>query len=263
MNSHPSFKITIITATYNREKTIEHTIQSILKQTYTNIEYIIIDGASTDQTIEIIHRYEPLFDGRIKWISESDEGVYDALNKGIQMATGDIIGILHSDDFFTNEQVLHRIVTVFKENPTIDAIYGDVHYVKSENLQRCIRYYSSRIFHPSLMRLGFMPAHPSFYMKKKIYNRIGIYKTDYKIAGDFELLLRIIYKGRIKTKYIPMDMVTMRDRGLSTSGIKSHLQIMKDHLRAFHENGLYTNAFILSLRYIYKLGEILRHKIQN
>lgn len=254
-------KVTIITTTYNREQTLDCTIQSVYNQSYKNIEYIIVDGASTDNTLEIIKKNEHLFNGRLKWISEPDKGLYDALNKGIQMATGDIIGILHSDDFFTEDNIIEQIVSVFHNNKEYDALYGDVHYVKSENLNKCIRYYSSKIFKPQLMRLGFIPAHPTFYMKKECYNQFGGYKTNYKIAADFEFLLRVILNRRIKTKYLPLDMVTMRTQGLSTSGWKSHWIIMNEHLRACRENNVYTNIFLLSLRYFYKVIEIFFYKL--
>lgn len=254
-------KLSLITVTYNSGATLAYTIESVLSQTYPDIEYIIVDGSSKDNTVTIIKEYEPQFKGRIKWISEPDKGLYDAMNKGIRMATGDIIGILNSDDFFTNQNVLQKVVDTFNEDASLDAVYGDVHFVHPEDLERCVRYYSSRIFNRKLMKLGFMPAHPSFYVRKECFEKYGIYKTDYKIAADFEFLLRVIYKNKIKTKYLPIDMVTMRTGGASTSGLESHKRIMKEHLRAFHENDVYTNVFLLSLRYIYKTGEVIKQKI--
>lgn len=253
-------KISLITITYNSDKTLTDTIHSVITQTYSDIEYIIVDGGSKDNTISIIKKYELLFKGRMKWISEPDNGLYDAMNKGVQMATGNIIGILNSDDFFTSNHILKEIANTFKKEKNLDAIYGDIHFVHPNNLQKCVRYYSSKIFKRSLMRLGFMPAHPSFYLRKECFEKYGLYKTDYKVAADFEFLLRIIYKAKIKTKYLPIDMVTMRTGGASTSGIKSHIRIMKEHLRAFKENDIYTNAGLLSLRYFYKIGEIIKSR---
>ena len=159
-------KVSIITAAYNAEKTIEDTIKSILKQSYTDIEYIIVDGCSKDRTVDIIKKYEPEFKGRLKWISEKDKGIYDAMNKGIRMATGDIIGILNSDDFFTSDDIISTVNETFeKHNP--DAIYGDIHFVNDSNLNKTVRYYSSKIFRRGLMRFGFIPAHPSFYIKRE------------------------------------------------------------------------------------------------
>lgn len=173
------------------------------------------------------------------------------------MATGDIIGILNSDDFFTDEYIVERIVEAFATHP-VDAVYGDIHFVDPEDLSKSVRKYSSKIFRPSLMRLGFMPAHPSFYMKRGCYEQYGLYKTDYKICADFELLLRYLYIHQVKTAYLPMDFVTMRTGGLSTNGFSSHKQIMKEHLRALRENGVSSNRFLLSLRYLYKITEYLR-----
>lgn len=253
-------KISIITATYNSAKTISDTIESVLSQQYKNLEYIIIDGFSNDNTIDIVKSYVNKSDISIKWISEKDNGIYDAMNKGIQMATGEVIGILNSDDFYTDNNVLSLVADEFEKNNELDAIYGDIHFVDSDNLNKCVRYYSSKIFKRSLMRLGFMPAHPSFYMRKPRFKEIGLYKTNYKIAADFEFLLRAIYVKHIKTKYLPIDMVTMRTGGASTSGISSHKTIMKEHLKAFKENHVYTNRLLLSLRYIYKIFEILFYK---
>ena len=256
-------KISLITVTYNSGKTLITTINSVLKQTYKNIEYIVIDGNSKDNTVSIIKEYEADFKGNLKWISETDSGLYDAMNKGIKMATGDVIGILNSDDFFTSNHILQLVSDAFEQNNKVDAIYGDIDFVNPENLEKCVRYYFSRIFKRSLMRLGFIPAHPSFYMRKACFEKYGLYKTDYKIAADFEFLLRVIFKHNIRTQYIPIDMVTMRTGGASTSGIQSHLKIMKEHLRAFRENGMYTNVFLLSLRYIYKIGELVKSKFTS
>lgn len=210
-------KISIITASYNSSKTIEDSINSVLKQSYADIEYIIIDGGSKDGTTDIIKKYEPEFNGRLKWISEKDKGIYDAMNKGIGMATGEIVGILNSDDFFTSEDVISEVNNTFeKYNP--DAVYGDIHFVNDDNLEKSVRYYSSKIFRRGLMRLGFMPAHPSFYIKRECFEKFGLYNTSYKIAADFEFLLRTIYIGRIKTKYIEKDFVTMRTGGLVHRG---------------------------------------------
>jgi glycosyltransferase involved in cell wall biosynthesis len=183
------------------------------------------------------------------------------MSKGIRMATGDVVGILNSDDFFTSKEVLQQVANAFIQDEKPDAVYGDVHFVHPSNLNKCVRYYSSKIFKRSLMKLGFMPAHPSFYIRRECFDKYGLYKTDYKIAADFEFLLRVIYKEKIKTQYLPIDMVTMRTGGASTSGLESHKRIMKEHLRAFRENGIYTNSLLLSLRYIYKVQELLLSKI--
>ncbi|MBW9204170.1 glycosyltransferase [Bacteroidales bacterium SW292] len=250
-------KISIVTVSFNSEKTLADTIYSVLSQTYPDIEYILVDGSSKDNTLDIIRTYESQFNGRMKWISEPDRGLYDAMNKGIRMATGDVVGILNSDDFFTSNDVLEKVAEGFADND-VNAVYGDIHFVRSDDLNRCVRYYSSRIFRRGLMRLGFIPAHPSFYCRRECFEKYGCYKTDYKIAADFDLLLRFIYVHRIRIKYLPVDMVTMRLGGASTSGLKSRMTGMKEHLRSFRENGVKTNRFLLSLRYFYKLTEYFR-----
>lgn len=253
-------KITIITATYNSGVTLRDTMESVLSQTYQDIEYLVVDGASKDNTLDIVREYEPLFQSKMRWISEPDKGLYDAMNKGMRMATGDVVGILNSDDFYTSKEALQRVADAFqKEN--VDAVYGDIHYVQPEDLSHCVRYYSSKAFRRWMMRLGFMPAHPSFYCKREVYRKYGTFNTSYKVAADFENLLRLIFVNRIRIHYIPMDFVTMRTGGASSSGLSSHKQIMRDHLRALRENGVYSNIFLLGLRYIYKVGEILRSRI--
>lgn len=252
-------KVSIITATYNSSKTLKDTIESVLHQDYNNIEYILVDGASSDATLDIIKSYEPKFGGRLKYVSEPDKGLYDAMNKGIAMATGDVVGILNSDDFLNDTGIISMVVKHMKDTD-VDAIYGDVHYVNDNNLAKCVRYYSSKIFSPKLMRLGFMPAHPSFYCRTKVYREKGMFDLNFKQAADFELLLRLIYCERIKTQYIPYDFVTMRTGGLSSSGIKSHKAIMKDHCRALKHNQVRSNTFLLSLRYIYKVIELIATK---
>ena len=249
--------ISVITVTYNSEKTIRENLESVLRQTYRDIEFIIIDGASKDKTIEVIREYEPAFEGRLRYISEEDGGTYDAMNKGLGLATGDIVGFLNSDDFYTSDDVLQKVVSTFEEND-VDAVYGDIHYVKAGDLSKRVRYYSSRFFARPLMRFGFMPAHPSFYCKRTVYLKYGGFDTSYKIAADFENLLRLIYIHRIRTKYIKKDFVTMRVGGISTAGMASRKQIMRDHLMAMKKNGVYSNFFFLSLRYLYKIFELIR-----
>lgn len=254
-------KISIITATYNSGDTLRDTLESIRQQTYQDIESIVVDGGSKDNTLDIVREYERLLPGKLRWISEPDKGIYDAMNKGIKMATGEIIGLLNSDDFYTTDSVLDTVAQHFADYDT-DAIYGDVHYV-SHDLRKKKRYYSSHLFRRSWMRFGFMPAHPSFYCRKEIYFKYGFFDLSYRIAADFECLLRFIFVNHIKTHYIPMDFVTMRVGGVSSSGISSHKQIMKDHLRALRQNGVFSNRIMLSLRYIYKIIEVLLSKIYH
>ena len=258
--SREIMKISIITATYNSGKTVGDTLKSVLAQTYHDYELLVVDGASKDNTLEVVKKMEPLFGGRMRYISEPDKGIYDAMNKGIRMATGEVIGILNSDDFYTSDDALACIAWTL-ENEKVDAVYGDIHYVDDEDLKKCVRYYSSKPFRRWMMRLGFMPAHPSFYCRKEVYEKYGAFDAEnYRVAADFENLLRLIFVNKIKTHYISKDFVTMRTGGASNSGLESHKRIMRDHLKALKKNGVYSNIFLLGLRYLYKIGEILKSK---
>ncbi len=187
-------KVSIITVTYNSEKYIASCIESVLSQNYADIEYIIVDGASRDNTNTIIKSYG----NRIsKYISEPDKGIYDAMNKGIQMATGDIVGILNSDDFFPDNNVIAKIVAIFSERE-VDALYGDIAFVRPENTEKVIRYYSAKKFTPARFKYGYMPPHPSFYAKRALFETYGMYKLGYKIAADYELLIRFLFRYKLK-----------------------------------------------------------------
>lgn len=251
-------KISIITATYNSGATVRDTLESVLRQTYKDFELIIKDGGSKDKTLEICKEFEPKFEGRLRIISSKDKGIYDAMNQGVGAATGDVVGLLNSDDFYTSDDALEIIASAFVKNTELDAVYGDIHFVNDGALDKCVRYYSSELFSRKWMRLGFMPAHPSFYCRKSCYEKHGVFDTSFKIAADFENLLRLIYIGRIKTQYIKKDFVTMRTGGASTAGFRSRKTIMKEHLRGLKKNGIYSNVFLLSLRYIYKVYELVR-----
>lgn len=252
-------KISIITAAWNSGATIRDTMLSVLAQTYPDIEHIVVDGASHDNTLDIVRELEPRYAGRLRWISEKDKGIYDAMNKGLSMATGDVVGILNSDDFFSDAKVIERAVEHFSDD--IDAVYGDIHFVNANDLDFCVRYYSSAVFTRWMMLLGYQPAHPSFYCRKTIYEKHGYFDTDFKIAADFEHLLRVIYVNNIRTKYLPMDFVTMRTGGASTAGIKSHMRIYMEHLKAYRKNGINTAMFLDHTRYFFKSLELLWQKL--
>lgn len=266
-------KISIITATFNSGRTVADTLESVLGQDYGDYELIVKDGGSVDDTLEICRRYEPRFGGRMRIIAEADKGIYDAMNQGIAAATGDVVGILNSDDFYTASDILSEVARAFGEHPEIDAVYGDVHYVDEHDTKKHVRYYSSRHFRRWQMRLGFMPAHPSFYCRRSTYEKYRLdgraiegfkgnpdcayFNTTYRIASDFENLLRMIFVHRIRLQYVGRDFVTMRTGGASSSGMASHRQINRDHMRAFRENGVYSNYLLISLRYCYKVAELL------
>lgn len=255
-------KISVITAAYNSGLTIRTTMESVLRQSYPDIEHIIVDGGSKDNTMDIVSELEPRYEGRLKYVSERDNGIYDAMNKGIHMATGNVVGILNSDDFYSSEYVLTRVALEL-ESPGIAAVYGDIHFVDNDNLDKCIRYYSSKSFRPWKMRMGFMPAHPSFYCKREFYEKYGYFDLKFKIGADFENLLRLIYVNKIPTRYIPLDFVTMRTGGVSTSGVSSHNQITKDIVDSLRKNGVWSNSLIVSLRYPIKACEMITSRIFN
>lgn len=246
--------ISIITATYNSANTINDTIQSVLRQTNKDFEYLIIDGGSTDETIDIVKSYESEFSGRLKWVSEKDKGIYDAMNKGIKMASGDIIGILNSDDYYTSDDILQTIADAFKCQ-NVDAIYGDIHFIKDGVPDKCVRYYSSRLFSPFWLRFGFMPAHPSFYCKRDVFDKSGLYRLDYKIGSDYEMMVRLFRKHRISSRYVPKDFVTMRTGGASNSNLQSRLTLIKEDVKACRDNGIYTNELFICLKFLYKIFE--------
>ena len=249
-------KISIITVSYNSSQTIRDTFESVLSQSYPDIEYIVVDGNSKDSTIEIIKEYELKFEGRMHWLSEPDKGLYDAMNKGIRMATGEIVGIINSDDFYHRNDIISEIAKAFEEY-NAQAIFADVRFVNPSNLNKTVRYYRSKNFSPKRFRFGFMPPHPTFFTYRKNFELYGYYKTDYKIAADYELLIRFLYKNRLSYKYLPLDVMKMRTGGASTASIKSNVILNKEIVRACRENGIYTNMAILMLKYIVKIWEII------
>ena len=256
-------KISVITATYNSGATLRDTIESVLRQTYSDIEYIVVDGASTDNSMDIVREYSPRFGGRMRYVSEPDKGLYDAMNKGLAMATGDVVGILNSDDFYTHEDIIEHVADALTAHPETDAVYGDIHFVNDSDLSRCTRYYTSKHFRRWQMRLGFIPAHPSFYCRREVYEKYGCFDDSYRIAADFELLLRFIFVHRIATEYLPTDFVTMRTGGASTSGFKSYWNGYKEHRRAYRNNGVYSNFIFEGLRYIYKAAELALYRTKS
>ena len=243
-------KITVITVCFNAGKTIGKTIQSVLEQDYNNIEYIVIDGLSSDNTMAILEKY---FDKISILKSESDNGMYDGINKGISLATGDVIGILNADDVFASKDILSKIALAFNTNSKIDAVLGDVSFVNQND--RLVRYYSSAGWNPEKFVWGFMPAHPGFYCKKKIFEKLGNYRTDFDIAADYELLIRFFKVNSLEYLYLPLLMVKMNLGGKSTNGFKSTKKINQEIKKACRLNHLYTNYFMLYSKYFWKIFE--------
>jgi len=245
-------KISIITATYNSGKTIGTMLDSVLRQDYDDYECIVVDGLSKDNTMDVVRGYEPRFNGRMTIVSEKDNGIYDAMNKGLALATGDVVGFLNSDDHYTSNDVLSKLVPYF-DDEKLDAVYGDIHFVREGAPEKCVRYYSSRKFRPMWLRFGFMPAHPSFYARKRVYEKSGGYKTDYEIGADYEMMVRLFLKHKISAKYVPMDFVTMLTGGASNRNLHSRMVLVKEDVRACRENDVYTNMAMISVKFIYKL----------
>jgi glycosyltransferase involved in cell wall biosynthesis len=235
-------KISIITVCFNSATTLEDAIKSVLAQNYLDIEYIVIDGGSTDGTASILKKYK----GRIaKIVSEPDDGIYDAMNKGIILATGDAIGILNSDDFYGSTDVVESLVEAFTKET--DMVIGDVAFVDRINVQKRLRYVSGAGFSPWLLRFGWMPPHPATFMRKNVYETFGHYKTDFAIAADYEFFVRTLMVGCMRTVHASKALVIMRDGGASTGGFKSTLIISREILRALRENRIYSNSlFVLS-----------------
>lgn len=261
-------KISVITATWNSGKTIGDTLRSVFNQSFTNVEHIIKDGGSKDDTLEICKNFEQKYytDGdkgrTINILSDKDKGIYDAMNQGVKAATGDVIGILNSDDFYTSDDVLARVAEEFEKNPQLEAVYGDIHFVKEENLKKCTRYFSSRYFRPWALRFGFMPAHPSFYVRREVYDKYGLYDLDFRTSSDFEMMVRLFVKEKIRSKYINKDFVTMRAGGESTAGLEAKRKVNRDIAGSLKKHGVYSNQFFQSLRYFWRIGEIVYTKIK-
>lgn len=242
-------KVSIITVVRNNKETIRDAIESVLNQTYKDIEYIVIDGASTDGTVEVIKSYE---ESIAKFISERDNGLYDAMNKGLALASGDIVGILNSDDFYIDEFVIERVVKEFKSRH-VDSLFGDLVYIKPDNLDKTVRYYDSGHFNPKKFAYGWMPAHPTFFVKNDVYKKYGLFRVDLKIAADFDLLVRFLYTHKISYGYIKKVLVKMRTGGVSTSGFKSLVVLNREILQVCRDNGIKTNLLKVYSKYPAKI----------
>lgn len=260
--------VTVVTACRNNAATIGHTLDSVVSQRLREnvvVEHVVADGASADNTRDIVAGYAARYAARgwtLKVVSEPDEGPYFAMNKGLAMATGDVVGFLNADDFFTDENVLED-VTAALSREDCDAVYGDVHFVASRAPDgKCVRYYSAGRFRPRHMRMGFMPPHPSFYCKRTLYRQYGGFNTEYRIAADFECLLRLIAVNKIRTRYLRRDFVTMRTGGLS-AGLAAHLTTMREAVRACRSNGVKSSYLYLTLKMGWKAFLIMYNRLFN
>lgn len=245
-------KISIITVCYNSNATIEKTILSIAEQTYKEIEYIIVDGNSKDNTLEIVKKHETII---TKWISETDKGLYDAMNKGIAMATGDLIGILNSDDTFHSKTVIEEVVNFHKKND-IGASVGNI--IQHKENGKIVRLYSSKYWNPEKLTIGFMPPHPSIFFKRELFDKFGTYDLGFKIGADYELITRFFLKNKISWNYSGITTTAMLVGGLSSSGSSSYRLITKEIQKALQMNGILFSPFKIKLRFIWKLIGFLK-----
>lgn len=251
-------KVSIITVCYNSAATIKDTIISVLEQDYADIEYIIIDGASKDGTMDIVNQYK---DRITKIVSEPDKGIYDAMNKGIQLATGDVVGILNSDDFYESKDVLSHVVKGFKQSNTVDVVFGDLVFVKPTDLTKVTRLYALSNYAAWKLRYGWMPPHPATFIRREIYIKHGLYKIDFKIAADYELFVRLLLVKGVSFKHINKVLIRMRSGGASTSGFMSSLTLNNEIIRACKMNGIYTNMLFLILKIPFKLFELFKRPV--
>ena len=248
-------KFSIITATWNSSKTLEDTIKSVLCQTYKNYEYIIIDGLSKDNTLEIANYYMPYFDGRMKIFSERDNGIYDAMNKGFKRATGDVLMLINSDDLFSRPDALELIAEKFKTNPNIDGVYADLYYVSQNNINKIVRVWKTG--KQKQMRYGWLPAHPTFYVKRQIYEQYGLFDLSFKLAADFELMLRYIDKYKIKIVYLSECLVKMRLGGATSGSFKNIVKQNIECIKAFKKNKLKVSYLYPFFRFLPKIKQFL------
>lgn len=245
-------KISIITAVYNREDTVERAVRSLLHQDYHDVEHVVIDGGSTDATLD---RLRPYIRPNAKIVSEPDLGVYDAINKGLSLITGEVVGLLHSDDFLPRPDILSEIATHFQDD-SVDAVYGDAVFFHPGANEKIVRRYSSARFSAPNLGWGCMPAHTTLFLRRSVYQKFGRFKLDYRIAADFDFICRIFRNGKLKSAYIPKVLIHMQTGGISTRGWRSTLTLNVEMMRACRENRIRTNWIKLLSKYLFKIPEL-------
>ncbi|WP_203300272.1 glycosyltransferase family 2 protein [Marinobacter sediminum] len=248
-------KVSIITVCFNSASTISDTLDSVQSQSYGDIEHVIVDGGSSDGTVELLESRRANLGALI---SEPDEGLYDAMNKGVLAATGDIIGVLNSDDIFESDDVVATVVDTFRESPDCDLVFGDVVFAEADDLSKVIRYYGAKHFRPWKLRFGWMPPHPATFVRRQAYDLAGPYRVDMKISADYEMFVRWLLKARLRWKYLSKVLVRMRSGGISTSGLRSSITLNREIVLACRENGIYTNLLMVLSKIPFKLAELVR-----
>ena len=244
-------KISIITITYNSSATVEDTIKSVVSQDFPDIEYIIVDGLSKDSTLTIVNRYSPYI---TKVVSEKDKGLYDALNKGIKLASGDVVGMLHSDDLYANNNVISKVARMFAADPAVEAVYADLVFVDRDDSEKVLRTWKAGEYEEDSFKKGWMPPHPTFFVKKSVYDRFGGFNLDLKLSADYELMLRFIHRHKIKVAYLPETIVKMRMGGLSNHSFFVKLKANIEDKMAWRINdlkpGMFTTLNVFLNRFI-------------
>jgi len=235
-------KISVITVAYNSASTIRDTIESVLAQTHQDIEYVLVDGDSRDNTLAIIKEYEPKFAGRLCWVSAKDNGIYDAMNNGLAIVSGDVVAILNSDDVYCDIHALEKVVSVFNNNEKLDSVYADMVYVSHDDTTRVVRRWTTGLQRP--FRTGWHPAHPTMFIKRGLFTKYGNYNLKFKLASDFELMLRFLDKYKISTFYLKETLVSMRLGGASNKNLINILSQNIECVRAFRINGLKVNPIL-------------------
>lgn len=244
-------KVSIVTVCYNSAETIENTLISVISQSYPNIEYIVIDGQSTDATLEIIGRYKSKL---AKVISEPDKGIYDAINKGIQLASGELVGVLNSDDFYVNSSVIEEVVNTLQQK-NADCVYGDLQYVDRQNTDLIKRNWVSGKYEQGLFYKGWMPPHPTFFIKNECYKKYGYFNLKLKSAADYELMLRMLHLHQIKAAYLPKVLVKMRVGGKSNISLMNRIKANREDKLAWNINGIKPRFYTLLMKPLSKLGQ--------
>lgn len=247
-------RISIITVAYNSAATIQATLRSVASQIHGEVEHIVIDGASTDGTVALLHQHGA---HAMRWVSERDAGIYDAMNKGLRLASGDIIGFLNADDRYAHAQVLAHVAQAMEQEP-LDALLGDAAFFHADAPERLVRRYDSGRFHPRKIGWGWMPAHPAAFFRRGVFARTGEFKTDYRIAGDYEWIARAFQHGPLHYRHLPEVLVHMQTGGISTRGWRSTLLLNQEVLRACRENGIPTSWAKILSKYPRKLLELVR-----
>jgi glycosyltransferase involved in cell wall biosynthesis len=261
-------KVTVITVCFNGAAVIRTALESVLRQSWRDLEYLVVDGGSTDGTVSIIEEFVPKFGGRLRWMSEPDRGMYDALNKGIGMASGEFVGILNADDALSDDRVVERVAEALRREPETEALYGDVRFVENRAGQsldelrggHTLRAYSAKRWRPWMLQWGYMPPHPSVYIRRSCFTRLGGYALDYRIAADYALLIRFLRRAKLRLLYVPQCFVDMRVGGVSTKNWRSNLLLNQEIVRGNREAGYYCCLPMLVPKYAFKVWEFFGKK---